>query len=209
MSSSPVDVVIFDFGGVVIQWDPRHLYRQIFDDEATMEWFLTEVCSPEWNRELDRGLPYASAIAERQAKHPDYAEEIEAYWSRWEEMTPDLVEGTVDIIEELRAAGLRLCGLTNFSTDTFPRAQAKFPILTTFDNIVVSGAEKLIKPQPEIFELASLRFGSPPERCLLIDDRPDNVEGARVVGMRAIHFSDATGLRRDLVDLGLLDELPA
>ncbi len=199
-----VDVVIFDFGGVLIQWDRRHLYRKIFDDTEKMEWFLSEVCSEEWNRELDRGLPYARAIAERQDRFPEYADEIYAYWSRWEEMTPGPIEGTSEVVDDLRATGLRLCGLTNFSADTFPRAQAKFPILTTFDEVVVSGIERIIKPQREIYELASLRFGARPERCLFIDDREDNVEGARRVGMEAIHFVDAERLRRDLETRGLL-----
>jgi len=203
---SPTEVVIFDFGGVIIQWDRRHLFRKIFDDEARMEWFLTEVCSEEWNQELDRGLPYAAAIAERVDTHPDFADEIRAYWQRWEEMVPDLVEGTSEIVEELRETGVRLCGLTNFSTDTFPLAQAKFPILNTFESIVVSGAEKVIKPDPAIYELAAMRFGIDPAAALFIDDRQDNVEGARSVGMKALHFRGAAELRADLVAHGLLGD---
>ncbi len=200
-----IDVVIFDFGGVLIVWDRRHLFRKLFDDTEQMEWFLSEVCSEEWNRELDRGLPYEKAIAERQEKFPDFADHIYAYWSRWEEMAPGPIEGTAEIVEELRTSGMRLGGLTNFSADTFPRAQAKFPILTTFDDVVVSGIEKIIKPQAEIYELASLRFGVPPERCLFIDDREDNVEGARRVGMDAVRFIDAAKLRGELEERGLLE----
>jgi len=196
--------VVFDFGGVIIEWDRRHLFRKIFADEKRMERFLSEVCSEDWNLELDRGLPYARAIAERIDSHPEFADEIKAYWQRWEEMVPNLVDGTSEIVEELRTTGIRLCGLTNFSTDTFPLAQAKFPILTTFEDIVVSGAEKMVKPEPAIFELAAMRFGVDPAAVLFVDDRSDNIEGAKSVGMNAIQFHGAAQLRTDLVGLGLL-----
>jgi 2-haloacid dehalogenase len=202
--SRPVTTVVFDVGKVLIEWDPRHLYRKLFADEARMEWFLREVCPPAWNLEQDRGRPWAEAIAEATARHPSYAPQIAAYRARWHEMVPGAIDGTVALLEALRARGVKLFAITNFATDTFAEAQARFPFLADFDGIVVSGAEGLIKPDPAIFRLLAERHGLAVEECLFVDDVPANVEGARAVGMRAHHFVAPEALRAELEALGLL-----
>jgi 2-haloacid dehalogenase len=199
-----VEAVVFDLGGVLLDWDPRHLYRTLFDDEEAMERFLDEVCTSEWNHAIDLGRPFADAVAELTAAHPDHAELIGAWWDRWDEMVPGELPGTVAVLEELAASAVPVYGLTNFSAETFPRMGARFPWLGLLRGVVVSGQEGIGKPDAEVFELVCSRFGLRPERCLFVDDLPRNVEGARAAGMRGHHFVDASGLRAELVALGLL-----
>lgn len=198
-----VDAVIFDLGGVLIDWNPRHLYRKLFDDAAEMERFLAEICAPEWNLEQDRGRPWAQAIAELSARHPDRAELIAAYRGRWQEMLNGAIEGTVGILERLDAAGVPLYALTNWSAETYPHAERLYPFLGRFRAIVVSGRIGLVKPDPAIYRHAIGRFGVDPGRTLFIDDSARNVAGAEAVGLRAIRFTGPEALARDLAALGL------
>ncbi len=198
-----INAVIFDLGGVLIDWNPRHLYRKLFDDAAEMELFLTQVCSPDWNLEQDRGRPWAQAIAELSARYPEQARLIAAYRDRWPEMLNGAIEGTVRILERLDAAGVPLYALTNWSAETFPYAERLYPFLGRFRAIVVSGRIGLVKPDPAIYRHAIRRFGIDPGRTLFIDDSAANVAGAAAVGLRAIHFTGAEALARDLAALGL------
>ncbi|MFD0884236.1 HAD family hydrolase [Streptosporangium algeriense] len=198
------EAVVFDLGGVVVDWNPRHLYRKLIDDPERMEWFLTEVCHGPWNTEQDRGRPFAEGIREAVERHPGHRELIEAYWSRWPEMLDGLVPGTPEILAELQRAGTATYAISNWSAETYPLAVDHYPVLKLFRDVVVSGELKMIKPDPEIYRYALDRFGLSPERALFIDDSPANVEGAAAVGMGAILFTDAAALRGELERYGLL-----
>lgn len=199
-----VDVVVFDLGGVLVDWNPRHLYRRLFGtDEDAMEVFLTQVCHVEWNERQDRGRPWAEAIAEAISRHPDQAAYIRAYRERWGEMLAEAVHDSVAILRELRAAGTRLLALTNWSAETFPIAEARFDFMQWFEGIVVSGREGLMKPEAAIFRRLVERYRLVPERTVFIDDHPRNVDAARAFGLHALRFTDATRLRGDLIALGL------
>jgi len=200
-----INTIIFDLGGVLIDWNPRHLYRTIFgDDHAAMEWFLANVCTQEWNLQQDAGRPWQEAVAEAQARHPNHAVHIRAYWERWEETLGGAIEGTVALLNELRSKPVRLLALTNWSAETFPIGRQRFPFLDWFEGIVVSGAEKQVKPDCAIYELLLQRYRVDPERAVFIDDSAANVEGARRAGLHAIHFRDPPALRQELAALGFL-----
>jgi 2-haloacid dehalogenase len=196
--------VVFDLGGVLIDWDPRHLYRSLFADEAEMERFLNEVVTGDWNLEQDRGRTFAEGIAVLTHEHPDQAELIEAYWSRWPEMLGEPHHGTVAILEELRATGIRLLAMTNWSAETFPYAAPRYAFLAWFEAIVVSGQVRLTKPDPAIFQILVDDHAVDPGRTVFIDDMPANVDAATELGFQAIRFTDAAALRAELVGLGLL-----
>jgi 2-haloacid dehalogenase len=196
--------IVFDLGMVLIEWDPRHLYRQVFDDTDKMEWFLANVCHPEWNLEQDRGRSFAEAVLEAKSRHPEYAAEIEAYHLRWNEMVPGAIAGSVDILEELHGRGAPLYAITNWNGDTFRQTRLRFPFLNLFRDIVVSGDEKLLKPEPAIFHALLERNGLAAETCVFIDDSVKNVKGAEAVGMKAIHFTSPEKLRAELKSLNVL-----
>jgi len=195
--------ILFDLGGVLIDWNPRHLYRQVFGDAET-EFFLANVCTPAWNLALDGGRPFAEAIREKQESWPDYREAIAWWWSRWEEMLHGTVPGSEEILSELKDLGQPLYALTNWSAETFPMARAHYPFLDDFREIVVSGREGLTKPDPAIYRLAAERCGIPMEGTVFIDDSKANVEAARILGFDAIRFTGAPALRRDLEVRGYL-----
>jgi 2-haloacid dehalogenase len=200
--------VVFDLGGVLVDWNPRHLYRRLFADESEMERFLAEVTTSAWNLEQDRGRPFADAIAGLVRDHPDQAELIEAYWRRWPEMLGDPHQATVDVLAELRGSGVRLLALTNWSAETFPFAAPRYPFLAWFEAVIVSGDVGLVKPDPAIFQLLVDRHGLEPRRTVLIDDTIANVRTAEALGFRAMTFTGAPALHRDLVAMGLLPAAP-
>jgi 2-haloacid dehalogenase len=197
-------VIVFDLGGVLIDWDPRHLYRKLFDDEAAMEWFLDQVCHGAWNLEQDRGRNFADAIEEAVDRHPDQRSMIEAYHQRWQEMLRGPIDDSVVILEELKDAGHELHALTNWSAETFPHARERFAFLAHFATILVSGEERLIKPDPRIFGLLLERIDRRPGDCLFIDDNADNIAAAGQLGFDAILFRGPPHLRAELVRRGLL-----
>jgi 2-haloacid dehalogenase len=197
-------VVVFDLGGVLIDWDPRHLYRKLIEDEAEMERFLAEICSPEWNGRQDAGRSFAEAVAELVALHPGQRLLIEAYHLRWPEMVAGAFDDTVAIVEELKAGGHELHALTNWSAETFALTRPRFAFLDWFETILVSAEEGLVKPDAAIFHLLLERIGRPAEACLFIDDSRKNVDAAAALGFDAIHFQSADALRRELVDRALL-----
>jgi 2-haloacid dehalogenase len=202
--SSSVDTVVFDLGGVLVDWNPRHLYRKIFTgNEPAMEAFLADVCNTAWNEKQDRGRPWAEAVAEAIALHPAHESNIRAYRERWDEMLNGALEETVQVLDELHQGGVRLLALTNWSAETFHVAQERFGFLARFEGVLVSGQEGLMKPEPEIFQLLIRRYGLTPSRTLFIDDVQKNVDAAAEQGMRAIQFIDAQQLRNDLNQLGL------
>lgn len=202
-AGSRVDTVVFDLGGVLVDWDPRYLYRSLFDDESTMERFLAEVCTPAWNLAQDAGRPWAEAVAGLSAEYPDYAEQIAAYRARWLETLRGPIQPTVDLLARLRDKGVRLYALTNWSQETFPLARERFDFLGWFEGIVVSGEEKLIKPDPEIYHRLIRRYAIEPARTLYIDDSLRNVAAAEALGMHGWHFQGADGLRGRMQSLGL------
>jgi 2-haloacid dehalogenase len=197
--------VVFDLGGVLIDWDPRYLYRKLLADEAAVEEFLATVCTPEWNAEQDRGRPFAEGIAELVERHPVHAAAITAYHERWPEMLGGGIPGVVELLAELRSAGVPLYALTNWSAETFGIARERFEFLDWFDGVVVSGEERMVKPDLAIFRLLLDRFGLAPEGALFVDDSPANVAAARELGFDAVQFHGPDRLRRDLRERGLLD----
>jgi 2-haloacid dehalogenase len=194
---------VFDLGNVLIEWNPRRLYRQIFESEEQVEWFLQNVCTHEWNRQQDRGRSWEEGIEEACARHPDWRPQIEAYHQRWEETMGGAIEGTVAILAELKAVGLPVFALTNWSAETYPRAEARFSFLSLFDEIIVSGREGLAKPEPEIFQLMAQRAGLPLESLVFIDDSQRNIDAAAGLGMTALRFAGPERLREELKALGL------
>jgi 2-haloacid dehalogenase len=204
MSADPIAAVVFDLGGVLIDWDPRYLYRTLFDDDAAMEEFLATVTTPEWNLAQDAGRPWAEAIEELVVRHPERRDLIEAYWHRWPETLGGVIEPTLAILDELRSTGIRLFALSNWSGETFPRARAQFPWLDWFEGIVISGDERLIKPDPRIFDVLLERYAVTATKAMFVDDNATNVEAARSLGFHAVRFIDAPTLRADLVRFGVL-----
>ena len=197
-----VDAVVFDLGGVLVDWDPRHLYRQLFDDEAAMERFLTEICSLEWHVAHDLGHDIERSCAELAARHPDHADLIRAWAERSEEMVAGVIDGTVDILRDLKQAGVPVFALSNMERETFPVRLERFEFLQWFDGYVISGFEGIVKPDPKIFELLVERFDLEPARTVFVDDRPENVEAAVAFGLHGVLFESPAQLRRTLVRFG-------
>jgi len=194
---------VFDLGAVLIDWDPRHLYRTLFGgDAAAMERFLSEVCNPEWNARIDAGRPFAEAVEELASKHPDRAHLIHAYRERWGEMLGGVFEGTLSIVRELRGAGVPVYALSNWSAETFALTRSRFPFLDELEGIVISGDVGVGKPDPTIFRHFMARFGLEADEIAFVDDSPANVATARGLGIEAIRFEDAAQVRRDLRQLG-------
>ncbi|MGH6912318.1 MAG: HAD family hydrolase, partial [Geminicoccales bacterium] len=187
-------------------WNPRHLYRKLIDDEARMEWFLAEVCTGAWNERQDAGRSFAEAVAELVLRHPEQRALIEAYHLRWPEMVAGPIDGSVEILAELREAGYELHALTNWSAETFALTRPRFDFLTWFESILVSADVRLIKPDPRIFRLLLERIGREARACIYIDDSRRNVDAAAALGFDAIHFQGAGPLRADLLRRGLLSD---
>jgi len=198
-------VVVFDVGGVLIDWDPRHLYRKLFSgDEPAMEHFLASVCTHEWNRCQDAGRSFAEGARLLKLQHPDQAELIDAYGARFDEMMAGPIAGAVEILAELRERGTPLYLLSNFSAETFPPALERFDFLGWFRGMVISGEVGVIKPDPRIFKILLTRFAIDPHSAIYIDDVAANAEAARPFGIHAIHFTTPGALREELVRLALL-----
>jgi 2-haloacid dehalogenase len=199
------DIVIFDLGGVLIDWDPRHLYRKLFgSDTAAMEEFLATVCTGEWNRAQDAGRPCAEATQALRERHPDKAMLIDAYYARVDEMMSGPIAGSVAILADLHRRGTPLYGLSNFSSETYPQAVRRFDFLHLLRHVVVSGEVKTVKPDPRIYRILIDRCGLDPHRAVFIDDVAANVEPARRLGFHGIVFAGADALRRELAALRLL-----
>lgn len=199
MESSTINTVIFDLGGVLIDWNPRHLFRKLFDEEQEMEYFLEHVCTGDWNEQQDAGRPFAEAIAEKAAAFPKYEQEIQAFFHRWDEMLGGPIEETVAILDQIhQAKKYRLLALTNWSHETWPIAWERYSFLKHFEDILVSGKEKLKKPDPRIYKMLLERNNLRPEQVIFIDDSHRNVMAAREAGIQSIHFTNPTALRTTL-----------
>ena len=196
-------IPVFDLGGVLIDWNPRHLYRKVFTDHERMEWFLANICNHDWNIQQDAGRSFDEAVKEASARHPVWRHEIALYRDRWMEMVNGDIPGTVAILHELLAKG-PVYAITNWNGDTFRATWKNFPFLARFKDIVVSGDERLLKPEPEIFRLLARRNDLKLEDCIFIDDAHANVKGAEAVGMAAHHFTSPEKLRADLKQRGML-----
>jgi 2-haloacid dehalogenase len=200
----PIEAVVFDIGGVLLEWNPRNLYRKLFDDEREMERFLEEVCTLEWHDAHDRGKPFSESCAELAARHPAYADEIQAWGRRSEEMVGGPIGETVELLRELKDAGVPCYALTNMEAETYPQRVERFEFMRWFDGALVSGFEGIAKPDAEVFQLLLRRFDLVRETTLLIDDSPRNVAAAISVGMQAVEFRCASQIRGVLQEAGLL-----
>lgn len=190
--------IVFDIGGVLIDWNPAHLYRRLLPDDAAVADFLGSVCTPAWNQQFDAGMPFADGIATLSALHPGKEALIAAYHDRWEEMLVGEIPGTADLLRGLKAAGVPIHAISNWSAETFPIAAARYPVLDLFDVLVVSGREKMVKPDAAIFHLFLARAGLDAAGCIFIDDNAANVAAAAAIGFDAILFTDAGRLAADL-----------
>ena len=203
VQASP-SVVVFDIGNVLVDWDPKHLYDKLFPGRpAAMAWFLDTICTPAWNLEQDAGRSWADGVGALVARYPEWRAEIEAYDRRWHEMIPHPIAGSVAILERLREGGVPLYAITNYSTEKYAESFARFPFFAYFAGVVVSADERLLKPHAPIFALLCSRYRLDAADCVFIDDKAENVDGARAVGMAAIRFTDPEALRRALAHYGL------
>jgi 2-haloacid dehalogenase len=203
MTERSVDDVVFDIGGVLLDWNPDYLYQELIPDAGQREHFLTAVATPEWNQQMDAGRPWAEAVAELTSLHPQHAEWIEAYDTGWLKMVSGLIDGTADVITELRAQGIPTYALTNFSAEKWEIAKEAFPILAGFTGEVVSGTEQAVKPDEKIYRILIERYDLDPARSFYTDDKDYNVVAAREVGLDAETFTDAPTLRHQLRERGL------
>jgi 2-haloacid dehalogenase len=202
--TTPIKAVVFDVGGVLLDWNPYYLYRGLLPDDAAIATFLAEVTTHEWNFKQDAGRPWPEAVAELVAQHPRHEALIRAYDERWAEMVSGTIDDTVAIFRELKKTGVPVYGLTNFSEAKWLVSLEEWPVLQEFDGVVVSGIERVVKPSPEIYELLLDRFGLEAGSTFYTDDVMHNVEGARAVGMQAEQFVGAATLREQLVARGVL-----
>lgn len=190
--------IIFDFGSVLVDWSPEHLYGPYFKDRAKMEHFLTEICPYSWNTTVDAGRSTADATAERIALYPEWEKEIRMYYGQWIKMMNGEIPGMRAMVEDLKKRGYGLYGLTNWSAETFSLIRNEYPIFRLLDGIVVSGEEKINKPDPRIYRILLGRYGLNPEECLFIDDNPVNVAAGEALGIRGIVFKSPEDLKAQL-----------
>ena len=201
--TKPIACVVFDLGGVLIDWNPRYLYRKLIPEPARMEHFLAEVCSTEWRLPFDLGAPMADAIADLAARHPELRDLIEVYAERWPEMLGGPVDGSVEVLKEVRAAVPALYALSNWPAETFPHARAQFDFLDWFDGLVISGELGVKKPDAAIYQHLFARHGIEPSTALFIDDVEENLTAAEALGLNTLLFTTAEALRRDLARFDL------
>ena len=200
-----IDTVIFDLGGVLIDWNPRYLYRKIFSNEEEISWFLENICTPEWNDQQDAGRSFKEATEILVKKHPEWEDPIQAWYGRWKETIAGPIPGTVEVLRKIKAKPhLRTYALTNWSAETFPWTYENFEFLQWFEGIVVSGVEKSRKPFPEFYQILFSRYQVEPSSTLFIDDNSHNIEGGKAVGLQTHHFESPEKLDQCLMDLGLL-----
>jgi 2-haloacid dehalogenase len=192
-------VVVWDIGNVLVRWDPRRLYRTLLPDDASVERFLSEICTDAWNARQDAGRPLAAGTAELVAAHPEEAALIRAYYGRWEEMLDGVIEGSVVLVDELSAAGVPQYALSNWSAETFDRVADRFSFLDRFEAIVISGREGVAKPDPEIFSVLLDRYGLRAPSCLFVDDVEGHLRTAGALGFATERFVSPEGVRRRLV----------
>ena len=206
MTENKIENIIFDLGGVLLDWNPEYLYTKIIeDDQEKMDWFLQNICTTEWNIEQDAGRSFKEGTDLLLDQYPQYESWIRAFYVRWNEMLKGEIKDTVLTLNKLSELNeLKLYALTNWSVETFPIAEARFPFLKLFEGIVVSGMENTIKPFPQIYQILLNRYQFDAEKCLFIDDNKENVEAATHIGMAAIHFKNPYQLNEELLQMGIL-----
>ena len=206
-TQNPIHALVFDLGGVLIDWNPEYLYRTIFPDEKERNWFLSTICTLDWNEEQDAGRSLQEGTEHLVKKFPEHEASIRAYYDRWKEMLGGPIQETVEIFRELKfgtPSPIKLYALTNWSAETFPVALELYDFLHWFDGRLVSGEEKIRKPSLDIYRLLIDRFGIRPEEAVYVDDNLRNVLPARELGFHGIHFRSPEQFRKELVELGLL-----
>jgi 2-haloacid dehalogenase len=199
-----IKAIVFDYGNVLIEWNPRHLYRRYFDTEEAMEQFLHEVNFMEWNAKQDGGRPFAEGVAELSKQFPHYAELIQAYQDNWKDSIGEAYWETVEIMKQLRQAGYSIYGLSNWSAETFPLIREEYDFFNLLDDMVISGEVGHVKPRPEIFQILLEKIGRPAHECLFIDDALPNIQQANTMGFETIHFQSPMRLKDELQRLGIL-----
>lgn len=200
-----IDSIIFDLGGVLIDWNPDYVYLDVFDgNREKLEWFYENICTSDWNENQDAGYPLDKATEERVKMFPEHEDLIRMFYGRWEEMLGDEISGTVKILESLvNKDDLKVVALTNWSHETFPVALEKFDFLQWFEGIIVSGTEKTRKPFPDIYQLTLDRFNIDAESSIFIDDNLRNIKAAQRMGISGIHFKNPEQLLLDLKEYGI------
>jgi 2-haloacid dehalogenase len=200
-----IDTIIFDLGGVLIDWDPRKVYRTIFKTEKEIDWFFENICTSDWNENQDAGYPLAKATDELVAKHPEWEKEIKAFYGRWVEMLGGPIQETVVLFKQLKQnPSYKFFALTNWSAETFPIALERFDFLQWFDARLVSGEEKTRKPFPEFYQKLIDKFSIDPAKAVFIDDNLRNIKAGESFGISGIHFTDAADLKIKLTELELI-----
>ncbi len=195
--------IIFDFGGVLVDWNPRYVFRSYFKTEEEMEYFLGNICTNEWNANQDCGHLMADATRERVAEFPEYKEPIEMFYANWGTMLHSDIPATVEFLKQVKEAGYGIYGLTNWSHETIHVAYERYPFFSLFDGIVVSGFEKLLKPDPRIYRTLLERYGLKAEECIFLDDNQANVDAANALGIKAFRFTTIDEVRPMLAELGI------
>ena len=200
-----IHAFIFDYGNVLLEWNPRNVYQRYFPDDAEgMERFFRDVDFMEWNAQQDKGRPFAEGVAALSEKFPQYAKLIQAYHNNWKDSIGGSYAGTIEILKQLKQAGYSLYGLSNWSAETFPLAREKYDFFELFDDMVISGEVGHVKPDPEIFQIMLNKIGRPAHECLFIDDSLSNIKQAQAMGFAVIHFLSPDQLRTRLQDLYIL-----
>lgn len=198
----PIETIIFDLGGVLIDWNPKYLFRKIFDSEEEIDFFLNNICTYDWNLKQDAGRTWKEATTELIARHPSYATQINAYANRWDEMLGNAYQEMVNLLRQVVDDDrYQVYALTNWSSETFPIAQNRFEFLSWFDGTVVSGVEKTRKPDEEIYHILMKRFGFDPSKSVFIDDSLANIETAQKLGIHGIHFQNPQQATAELLQL--------
>jgi 2-haloacid dehalogenase len=205
MTNKTITTLVFDLGGVLIDWNPEYLYRTIFPDEKERSWFLSTICTLDWNEEQDAGRSLQEGTEYLVKKFPEHEASIRAYYGRWKEMLGGPIHDTVEIFRQLKCnTDIRLYALTNWSAETFPVALELYEFLHWFDGRLVSGEEKIRKPTPGIYQLLIDRFGIRPSEAIYVDDNLRNVIPARELGFHGIHFRSPEQFKKELIELGVL-----
>ena len=193
--------VIFDFGCVLVYWSQHNLYDTHFGSKEKTDWFVDNICTWEWNNQTDLGKSFAESVAEKVAEYPEWETEIRMYWERWEDMLNGEVPGMKEWICELKNAGYKVYGLSNWSHETFPMVKDKYEAFSMMDGIVMSGEELIAKPDLRIYKILLERYGLKAEECVFIDDRKENIEAGEQVGIRGIIFEDCEQVKQAFHEL--------
>ena len=183
-----INNIIFDYGGVLLDWNPHYLYDPYFDDKEKAEWFLTHICTYEWNAQHDNGKPVAEGTAELIAQYPEWEKEIRMYYDDFMTMMGGQISGMEELVKDLKSQGYHIFGLSNWSVETFVLVRPVYPVLDLMEDMVISGKERVMKPDHRIFKLALERFGIKASETVFVDDNPNNVKAANEVGIQGVLF---------------------